>query len=62
MMSETLSFASYARCLKDAMKGQYNTQLKVTELLLEFLIVPDSDNDTYMIISKNRYCLKFRRI
>lgn len=36
MMSETLSFASYARCLKDAMKGQYNTQLKVTELLFEF--------------------------
>lgn len=25
MMSETLSFASYARCLKDAMKEQYNT-------------------------------------
>ncbi len=52
-MSETLSFASYARCLKDAMKGQYNTQLKVTELLLEFLIVPDSDNDKYIAYGKD---------
>lgn len=52
-MSETLSFASYARCLKDAMKEQYNTQLKVTELLLEFLIVPDSDNDKYIAYSKD---------
>lgn len=53
-MKEELSFASYAKCLKEAMKAPYQGQLKVTELLLEFLIMPDAENEkTYAYNKEN---------
>lgn len=52
-MEERLSFASYAKCLKAAMKSPYDKQIKLTELLLEFLIIPDAENEEYNAYDKN---------
>ena len=53
-MREKLSFASYAKCLKAAMKKPYDTQIKITELLLEFLIIPDEEHEEYNAIGKEK--------
>ena len=52
VMEERLSFASYAKCLKVAMKSPYDKQLKLTELLLEFLIIPDAEDEGYNACDK----------
>lgn len=51
-MEGKLMFASFAKCLKEAMKKPYNRQLKLTELLLEFLIVPNENHEEYNACSK----------
>lgn len=53
-MGEILSFASYAKCLKETMKAPYNRQLKLTRLLLDYLIEPDPDNDHYSAYNKEK--------
>lgn len=51
-MGKRLSFASYAKCLQKAMKSPYDKQLKLTELLLEFLIMPDEEHEEYYAYAK----------
>ena len=46
-MGKRLSFASYATCLQKAMTSPYDKQLKLAELLLEFLIMPDEEHEEY---------------
>ncbi len=46
-MEKRLSFASYAKCLQKAMKSPYDKQLKLAELLLEVLIMPDEEHEEY---------------
>lgn len=53
-MEERLSFASYAKCLKTAMRKPYDTQIKITELLLEFLIIPDEEHEEYNAYSREK--------
>lgn len=52
MMIERLTFASYAKCLKAVMKKPYNGQLKLAELLFEFLIIPDNEREEYNAYDK----------
>ena len=51
-MEKRLSFASYAKCLKEAMKHPYNGQLKITQLLFEYLIIPDEEKMEYYAYNK----------
>ncbi len=51
-MGKRLSFASYAKCLQKAMKDPYKKQLKLAELLLEFLIMPDEEHEEYYAYGK----------
>lgn len=51
-MGKSLSFASYAKCLQKAMKSPYDKQLKLAELLLEFLIMPDEEHEEYYAYAK----------
>ena len=53
-MGKRLSFASYATCLQKAMKSPYNKQLKLAELLLEFLIMPDEEHEEYCAYAKGK--------
>lgn len=53
-MGKRLSFASYAKCLQKAMKSPYDRQLKLAELLLEFLIIPDEEHEEYHAYAKGK--------
>ncbi len=53
-MGKRLSFASYAKCLQKAMKGPYDKQLELTNLLLAFLITPDCDHEEYDACTKKK--------
>ena len=53
-MGKRLSFASYAKCLQKAMKSPYDKQLKLAELLLEFLIIPDEEQEKYNACDKEK--------
>lgn len=53
-MGKRLSFASYATCLQKAMTSPYDKQLKLAELLLEFLIMPDEEHEEYCAYAKGK--------
>ena len=53
-MGKRLSFASYAKCLQKVMKSPYDKQLKLAELLLEFLIIPDEEHEEYNACDKGK--------